>query len=379
MGIIKMLGKMINLDERIASNRNKKDFTKFESIIYYIIQNLSYFKYARIATVSFAVIFLVILVEIYCYYLYSSHKNSILHQNEQQMLQTSKIIAKGLEIYEKNKKDLLETAAFGFKKLYEDNKNPTSKDLQNWAEKLNVSGLSIFMRTDYMIGKMVGYSSPLKQTQYDFYTQNYKLTESEEEATHHNYHAYYEPFRFDSIESGEVLHSTLVVWYGDNIQRWLNTKILNYDLEQTLKYYVDVDESITAISILSPSGKEMFSSKKIKIDNSVQKYEDNSFITQPILTKNKKISYSRISFGDIYNLNSFQTRHKTLLNKKGEFFYILEIEFDNTDTYKQIKNIKFMYLVIGIMIILIIKFLYDRRSKRFVGIPILTEMKHPNK
>ena len=59
--------------------------------------------------------------------------------------------------------------------------------------------------------------------------------------------------------------------------------------------------------------------------------------------KNKAISVSAetvisyiLSFGKIYTLESFKTRHKALLNDNAEYFYVLDAVFSKAELNHQI-------------------------------------------
>ncbi len=245
----------------------------------------------------------------------------------------TRAIAANIEEVDHQMQDTLVAASVGFRGLLLQNPNPTPAKLRQWASELKVSGLEIFTKTGYMKGRMVVSTLDLDDKQQAFY-HDHNLTSDEEASTVNDYDIKYEPFRYDSSYPGSASQATMVVWHKD-LGLWLNTTFVSNDMENILKKYLKIYSHLLSVSIASPSGQIMF-----RAGSDIAKVNKVEMVNE---YKNKAISVSAetvisyiLSFGKIYTLESFKTRHKALLNDNAEYFYVLDAVFSKAELNHQI-------------------------------------------
>jgi hypothetical protein len=289
------------------------------------------------------IVFLIFITITSCFTITQSIQNSF----HKKVTKITKNIALSIDYIENQQRMTLTAATHAFRERVKHHPNPTSDDLKKWALQFGVSGLEIFVKTKPWRAKMIASSFELNNKQKDHYS-DHKLTTDEEESTYLNYDIKYEPFRRDITYNGIALHSTQVVWYKD-INSWLNAIYFDYDINKALKKSLEIDKIISSISIVSPSGKKMFSTHEINNYNS-----DISFNYDRVVTFNEKNDFidTYIPFGEIYKLKSYQERSPSLLNSNGEYFYVLNVSFDKKEINHEIFVVRLISIIISVFLLL---------------------------
>lgn len=301
--------------------------------------------------VKYLIIFLGFLV------ISTSHliKTSINNNFERKITSITKSIALSLNNIENQQRLTLTAATHAFREKIKHHTNPTSDDLKRWSSQFGVSGLEIFVKTKPKKARMIVSSFELNDKQKMHYN-DHNLTTDEEESTYRDYDIKYEPYRRDLNYNGIALHATQVVWYKD-INSWLNAIHFDYDINNILKQSLNMDDKIASLSILSPSGKKMFSTDDISQNDDLMSFEYNKLIQ--IKTFNDVVD-AYLPFGDIYKLKSYQERSPSLLNKNGEYFYVLNVTFDKKELNHKIFILNIV--TFSILIMLFISFFVLKRK-----------------
>ena len=254
------------------------------------------------------------------------------------------IIVKKTEEQEKNIEHLLKNSFIAFGEYLTKVPNPNTQNLIDWKNKLGVTFIVIH---DEKTGKIKVaskyYNTPESIAVFKNYSLFDRCPQRRGLITSSN-NIQFNPIKLCvgcTQESFNKVQKNIIAWYKD-ARRLIQISISSSDFEESFYQNLKLDKDIKSISLLSPNGTVIMSTK----------YAPGNKIS---LTKNHQVITFKKSFkmhDKIVNCDLIDT-HQSF----EQYFYILITEFSKRDLNKQIIFTRLIFVIIAILALGIIYFM----------------------